>query len=424
MNRRPGARNNRGRIATAVAAAGSAFDPIANVAGNVLEIDFNTALPTTTSASVANGSDFSQASWTKTDATAGVEQITVAAVPTIAMVSSALTNAQSGAQCVPISFTIKAKFETIQWIIIETRASVAANATYFDIQNGVVGTNGASHTGASISVADGSGFRTLTVTCTTNAGTNVFRVITSTTDAVMTVPTAGSTVRLKEASVTQVRLANATNRKSGAVWSNGTASTQFGYDATGLGGKPCVLSYGQQQLVSNEAAVVAALGTDAAHYVIVVCQFTVNADQTCALFGAGNSGVATNSTKRWGSVNTGNGRWSSSIIDDAAATFTVSKAVDITNQTDAKVVEYFGAGTVESIQENGAAADPAAAAQDAGTITINQVAIGARPDSVPDLMPTACKIGVVAVWGTEPSAGDRSLVRVYYANSRGITVTP
>lgn len=412
------------------AAASASFDPIVNVAGNVMEIDFNTALPTTSSASVANGSDFTNASWTKLqctvtgDAEGSADRITVSAAAATPMVTSALTNAQSGSQCVPITFSIKAKYESVQWLVIESRASVAANQSFFDIQNGVVGTSGASHTSAAISAADGSGYRTLTVTCTTNSGTNAWRLLLSSTDAVQTAPTSGNSVLVQEASVTQVRLASATNRKTSAVWNNGTAASQLGYDATGLGGKPCVVSYGQQQLISTEAGVVGALGTDAAHYLVVVCQFTATADQTSALFGAGNSGVATNQTKRWGNVNTAGGRWTSSIIDDAAVTFTVSSGVDIANQTSAKVLEYFGPGTTESVQENGAAADPNASAQDSGTITLNQVAIAARPDSVPDLMPTGCKIGVVALWDNVPSLSDRSSTRVYYANTRGITVTP
>lgn len=417
----------------ATSAPAPAFDPIVDVAGNVAEIDFDTALPTTSSASVANGSDFTNASWTKLQCTStgdvegSADRITVSAAAATPMVTSALTNAQSGAQCVPITFSIKAKFETVQWLIIESRAGVANNQTFFDIQNGVVGTNGSSHTGAAISAADGSGFRTLTVTCTTNAGTNAWRLLLSSTDVTQTAPGSGDSVLVQDASVTQVRLASATNRKSGVAWTNGTASTQLGYDPTGLGGKPCALSYGQQLLLSTEAAVVAALGTDAAHYIVAVVQFTAlvgGADATTSIFGAGNSGVATNQTKRWGNVNTSNGRWTSSVIDDAAATFTVSSSADTSNPTDAKVLEWYGPGTTESIQDNGAAANPNAAAQDAGTITLNQVAIAARPDSSPDLMPGACKIGVVAVWGVEPSSGDRSLTRVYYGNSRGITVTP
>ncbi len=322
----------------------------------------------------------------------------------------------------PLVLSIKAKFVSVQWLVIESHAATAANQTFFDIQNGTVGTNGANHSGGTISAADGSGYRTLSVQVDVNTVANIFRVYLSTADVTITVPASTTNVLLKEATATQVRLASCSNRVSAVSWANATVATQFEYEATGLGSKPCIRGRTSSILVSTEAAVVAAFGTDAAYTLFYVAQWDTSMDFTGAVFGAGNSGTATSKTRLIGSSTSGLGRHINTVIDDAVATFSATATSDAANQTSAKVVEWFTTGTAASCQENGGTANPSAAAQDAGTLTINQCGIGCRPDSVPDSEMRG-RIAVVAAWNSNLSSGVRSRIRQYYGGKRGIAVT-
>lgn len=411
-----------------LAACLATYDPIFDEATGVCDLDVADSRTATTTASVANGDDFGNASWTKNQVTVTVNQdgvadkVEVAVAATSSFVSSALTSAQNSTFQVPLTLTVMAKFVDVQWLVIESRAATAANQTFFDIQNGVIGTNGASHSGATISAADGSGYRTLSVTVNANGGTNIFRIYLSTADVTITVPVPTTNVLLKTATATQLRCSGITNRKTGVAWTNASATTQPGYEATGVGGKPCIHGYQVQQMISGEAAVVAAFATDAAHTLFYIVDFD-NADLSTSVFGVGNSGFNTSRTRAYGTGITGTGRHNCACQDDAAANFNVQAGTDMVSPTDPKVVEWFTTGTAMSCQDNGGAAAPNAASQDSGTITHNQCGILVKPDSAPDMF-AACRLARVLVFASNLSAARRSRVRVAIAGSRGITVTP
>jgi hypothetical protein len=174
--------------------------------------------------------------------------------------------------------------------------------------------------------------------------------------------------------------------------------------------------------------VAAVAGTDVALTLFMVAQFT-SMDALQAAFGAGNSGTATNSTRAFGTVTTASGRLRASHLDDAAGNGGVEAANATANPTDPHVFEFYTSGTAMSIQADGAAADPSAAAADVGATTPNRVAIGARPDSAPDTFlgtsPGAgSKVALIALWAANKDASSRSRIRVAYGARKGVTVTP
>src|SRR5688572_13578324 len=137
FSRRPGARFNRGRVASVAV---SAFDP-RDLSGCILWSKMDRDV-VTSSASLTSG-DPANAAWTKTNCTVvatgtGTQCRLTAGGTTNAFVTINPSNVATGATCVPCVMTIRAKYESIRYLIAETRDATANNRAVFDLQNGVI----------------------------------------------------------------------------------------------------------------------------------------------------------------------------------------------------------------------------------------------------------------------------------------------
>jgi hypothetical protein len=399
---------------------------------NVKAVFDSTSTYTLSSASITSG-QASDASFTKTTCTAvssGVgTQSRVAVVSGAPVVSQAIANCQQiAALMVPLVLTSWFSYESIQWVVLEARASTAANCAFFDIQNGAVGRTDAGMTAASITpeTRNGvAGYR-VSVTVTGCSSTLTARFGLSTTDTTVTNPAAATTILQDNFTVSQVRVAAVRDRKTNTdALVQATVNLQPGYVANYNGsGQPARRYYGAQYMLDTEATHYGAVdGADAEHSVHIVGSFDV-ADATNTLVGAGNSGVATNQCRTWGGSITGSGRYRSLIIDDTPTTSNVDSAN--TCDTSPHVHEWYtsSAGTSVNLQLDGAAPDAAfPAAQNVGTVTMNRMAEGCRPNS----SPLSLLIGTVAAWVVTEGAPDTAQngrVTVNLGAQYGITVAP
>lgn len=205
-----------------------------------------------------------------------------------------------------------------------------------------------------------------------------------------------------------------TNKASGVVWTEPTFPPD--YDATGLNGKPCMVFGGLatvQRIISAEAAVWGAV-RDALPYTLVYVAAHVTLDLAEGVFGVGNSGVATNQTKFWGQFTTGSGRWFCRTINDATTIADATSAGD--SDTDPHVFRWNSPGTTVSSDRDNGAADPSGAAQNPGTLTPNQTALGCRPDNNPDNFFDGM-LGELILYNNNISAANYGLL-VAYLNAK------
>jgi hypothetical protein len=410
--------------------AAARFNPT-KLSGCVLDIDASDAgTYTTVAASLTAGSDFSNAAWTKTNVTviandttdpdggslADRVTVSVATTPNIGQLPTGASNASAK---VPTAFVFYIKRNDVNWIYVDTRASssAAADKTWFDIQNVVVGTTGSAHGSVSITSV-GSGWLRVNLTCNSCAGSTTFKIFAVTADNVTTSASVGQYFWLYGAAITEVRYSAILNKASGVSWANGTADLQPGF-AT-LNGRTMIAGYGGQEIISAEAAVFAIGVNSVAHTLLMAAQATLIDSNACA-FGMGASATATNRTRCWGTNINGSGRWRHTTINDAGTTVTSEHTPDGANAT-MTIVEFWTPGTVMSISMNGDTASPNAGAHNPGTLTCDRSSIMSRPDSTPDSRWTGY-VGRVAAFNRELSAAERSYVRVGLGNQWAVAVT-
>ncbi len=193
------------------------------------------------------------------------------------------------------------------------------------------------------------------------------------------------------------------NRASGVSWTEVTAPP----DLALLNGQPCLKGNGTTKFIgSTEAAVVAAMaGTDKAVTCIMVLA-DPTPDAITVFFGGAAAAIQTNRTLTFFSSNAGNGRWSTSRIDDAAATASAPRSVDFAANV-TQVVAWTIPGTTASIHVNNeTTADPNAAAFDVGATTVTRAAFLVRYDLTPDLFADG-SIGAAYLFSSAISASDR-----------------
>jgi hypothetical protein len=154
-----------------------------------------------------------------------------------------------------------------------------------------------------------------------------------------------------------------------------------GYLATGLNSKPTADYNGTTTyFLGNEAAVVAPAVDLLAVSVFAVAQFNV-VNRLDALVGWGNSGVADNRTLWFGKTTSGGGRLVAACINNAGTAIAIAGAT-VPTTTPHVFTFVVASGTVAGWTDN--AVDISSAAFSPGTLTANQFALAARPDSVPD----------------------------------------
>lgn len=398
-----------------VEASGSTGADIADLP-NVVAVFDSTSTVVTSSASITFGTDQTNAAWTKTNCSAAATgtgtQTRITVTSASPVVSQTITNAQFvSTLMVPCVITAWFSYENIQYVVLMARASAVVNLQHFDIQNGAVGASTTGMSSPSISPETRSGVAgyRVSVTVTGCAAALTARFGLSTTDTSITSPANATTIIVDDFTVSQIRVESVEDRKSGSLLSQATVNLQPGYEVGPLG-EPCRVYYGAQYLLDTEATHYGAVDGADAEYTLHYVADVTTPDALGTIVGAGNSGVANNQARLWGTSATGAGRYRSQVHDDAAASSIVDSTVDIA--ADAFVGEWTTgtAGTTISHSKNGAAANPNATAQNVGTVTLNRMAEGARPDSTPDSL----FIGRVYAWVlTEgaPNAPQNTTVR-------------
>jgi hypothetical protein len=396
------------------------YDPT-NDSANVLDLSVPDSVLVLSSASIIAGSDLNDAAWTKTQVTvtadvAGTQDRLTVSGGAPSCVQS-VTNGAGGTTPVPLATAFWASYESIQWAMLETRASTAASQIWFDIQNGVVGTVGANLAGASITpeTRNGvSGFR-CSVRTVVQGGTHAVRLFLSSTDILVTAPLAGTSMRFDDITVTQVRVASLTNRKTGVVWAQATVNNQPEYEAAGLGGAPCMRGYGNQYIISSEAV---ALLPNAAAYTILAAGSVTSVAAAQAFLGYGDGAQATARTRAWGVD--ASGKWLAQVRSDANVNAAILSTANA--DTSPHVYESYGPGATTAIRVDGGAADPAeGSALNPGTLTPGQAALFARPASTVNLILTG-RIGRVVLYSADVGPGTRALMRQRLGAQFGIVV--
>lgn len=396
---------------------------LTSVAANVVDIDLENSVVTLSSASISAAADLSNAAWTKSNLTvtanvAGTQDriaYTGAGTP---LCAQNLTNSAAGTTCVPVTTTFWASYESCRWVVLETRnTSTAAHMAFFDVQNGVVGTVGANMSDAAITPETRNSVAGYRCSIKTNAQTSTHAVkfYLSTVDTTQTNPSAGNSVRIDDITVTQIRASAVRNRKSAVDWTQATVDLQPEYEATGFNGKPCLRGYGLQYITSTEAA---ALLADAAAYTLFVVGSAANTAAQYAFVGYGDPAQATARTRSWGVNNTGPA-WLSQTRNNANTNVTVNSAGAA--NTNANVHEWYSPGTTVSLQTNGAAADPSAAAQNPGTLTPGRAGLMCRPASTVNLILTG-RLARAALFSANKDATARARIRAKLGHQWGVTV--
>lgn len=159
-----------------------------------------------------------------------------------------------------------------------------------------------------------------------------------------------------------------------------TVVSSPGYLATGLNGLPTADFLPSYFLIGEAATAAVGVDTHAYSYFCVSALNIIDSN-SATLFGFGNSGVVTNRTRRLGGSTSATGRMISTTINDAGTAVSVFGVTQ--TDTTPHIYTFITPGTtIESWIDN--VEDIASTTQDPGTITVDQCAIGARPDSGPD----------------------------------------
>lgn len=458
MYRRSGARFNRGRIATAVASTinvaqtfgvestpatlgviavgqalavegtGTTGADITTLPG-VVGVWDDTAVVTTSVASLTSGADLTNAAWTKTNCTAtatgnGTQASIAATGATTPLVAQAVTNAQFNASLmVPATFTGWCKYVDTQYIVFQARASTTVNRVWIDVQNGAIGTvdSGATASIQAETRNGQAGYRwTVIVTGCGAALTSRFQA-SSTDGGVITAPGVGKAVIVDDFTVSQIRASAWTDRVSGYTLDQVTVANQpeYGTDANG----PFLRCYGNHYMISTGANVVAAFAGTSHEYSLHVAAAFGSVPVLQAAFSACTAAQVTNGARFWGQSTTGSGRWRAAAASDSGTLSNVDSAA--TAVTGAHIQEWYtsSAGGQVNMQLDGAAADPSAAAQAPGAISCDRVGIGGRVGSSPNTLLVG-KIYAVVVTSGAPDTAQNGVISQALGTQFGITVAP
>lgn len=218
-------------------------------------------------------------------------------------------------------------------------------------------------------------------------------------------PQDASSLTIVGATVTAIK-----NKISNVSWA---AASSVPYEATGLNGKACLHPTSiSHYFLSTESAVVNALDcpTTAKPYTIVYVEKPASATVGGVVVGAGNSGVASASTRTWGR------RLTISQYEyqqTAPATATNVRSTGAVS-TALSICAWHSPGVGQKMKLNNGADDPGnttvTPAYTPGT-GINRVALFCRPDSIPDSSIGDSQVGDIWIFNTELDAA--ALTRVY-----------
>ena len=366
----------------------SLWTPDKDVSNCKLYFDgFDVSAQEFTYSSVANGSDFSNASWTKVDCTITADNTTApdstvtadkvtVSVATSPRVSSALTNHGFNAtKMAPTDYVFYAKKGSgFDFVILETETVLneAACRVAFNINTGAAGTPGSGLSAVSITDA-GNGWWKCQATSNTG-GTGVagaFRIRPSLTDA-FSVPAVNSFCYLWGASAIQTRIASIENKATGVIWREATAANQPGWEPTWVSGHGAIRGYGQttSMMDVDPDTLTCLQGNDPTYTYVRVGQYRVvtagvrefasangNTNDAAAVFGVSASG------SHYAVARDPDGGSSGLEVDSTA-----------TINTSAHVACWHSPGTTVSFQLDNGAADPSGGALDVASVTCTRSA--------------------------------------------------
>ncbi len=392
-----------------VEASGSTGADIATLPGVVAVWD-KTAGVTQNPATITAAQDMSDAAWTKTNLTvttnvAGTQdRITCngSAAPTL---SQTITNCGFlSASMTPVTISVWLSYETVQYAVMEGRASTAVNRVWLDVQNGVMTTPESGWSNCSFNAETRNsvaGYR-FTGDITAIGAAPTCRIQLSTTGSTtFTTPANGTSMRVDDWTVSQVKESAWTDRVGGYVIAASSANTQPGSGTDAAG--PYRQFYAGQHAFTTAAAVVAAgAGSNPEFTVHYVTNLSViNATQ--AVVGWATSTQVNNGSHVLGTTTTGLGRLRRTCISDAA----VTDNKDSTNVTSTGLHCGYWFTSSSGAQINhildGGAADPSALAQTTGTMTCDRFGIG-RCGSNPNALPTGKYYAIVVSTGAPDTA--------------------
>jgi hypothetical protein len=230
-------------------------------------------------------------------------------------------------------------------------------------------------------------------------------------------PAVGASVLVWGASVEQIRISASLNRAADLGWSQGTANTQPGLKAA-INGRDAFTFHAAHILISTaDTTAINALEGDPPFTLFCVNQLTA-LDASGLILSAANSGSASIPAMYFGQTTTSTGKYQYVKSSDAAVTRIFDGQ---STQSGPRVVEVYSADglTISFRVDGGTAIDVTLAA--AGAMTHNQVALGARPDSVPDAFLSG-QLGNVIVFSRSLAAAERSYIRVGCGQAYAIAV--
>lgn len=219
-----------------------------------------------------------------------------------------------------------------------------------------------------------------------------------------------------------------TNKATGVAWGPdafGLARTP-GFNPVGISGRPAMTfdqnNPGGQRFINTEAPVVASQQNNSPGTVVCVAQ-SGQLDFGGSIFGAGNSGTASQRVKRYGFNTGGVGQFCIAAVDDAGTGLNLLSNSG-TSTLASFVASWSYSSSLGTIASNGVQLPGAIAqAYAPGTLTVNQVAIGCRPDSGPDSFWDGA-VGELLVFNQQLSDEALARVTVWLCNKWGIPCNP
>lgn len=195
------------------------------------------------------------------------------------------------------------------------------------------------------------------------------------------------------------------NLVSGVSWA---AVSSCPYEATGINGHPCLHPVDiTDYFLTTEATVLAALNclTTAKPYTLIYVDVPDSTTSGGVVFGVGNSGVASASTRTWGRrVGVSQYEYASTTpattVGQVRSTGAVGASLNI--------CAWHSPGVGQKMKLNNGADDPSNATSDpsfASGTAINRAALFCRPDSSPDT-PIATRFGAMYLYDHELTTGD------------------
>lgn len=398
---RMGSRMGMGLRAPRRTGGAAAYRPWVDEAGCVLWFAADDPGVATTSASVTDPTDLSTANWTRTGMSAVGGTLTASA--TTATVQQVPANFSTGAMQWSATFRVTYVSNGLSdWVALEVFNSALGRA-FVNLSTGATGTVGGL---VSVQVTPlGGGTYDITLT-TLSAGGNYVMIRGASADG-STTCAIGWSATVVNVSIAQTRCSGFLNMVSAASWAEASANLQPRYNPVGLNGRPTLEFGGQQNIISTEAAVLAALSNNADHTLFLVV--TNISGNTTSIFSAANSGSNLANMKGWGRG--GTDVWRYYTIDNTPTTTTSTDTTGTYSAGSHQLTWTSTSGTVALRQDQTARALDITT-NNPTTLTPNRVAVAARPRTTIDQRVTG-SISALGLWNVALGAAAYGRVEGY-----------